>query len=79
MWNIQKTSENQVLASVSVAPGPACDKLNSCDETQSSVGKSCIKKRKYDNEYIKFGLRPSYAGSQDSKTVVHNLLWCGCE
>jgi hypothetical protein len=34
MGNIQKTSENEIGASVSVVPVLECDKPNSCDETK---------------------------------------------
>jgi hypothetical protein len=43
---------------ISVAPGLACDE-------HSSVGKSCVTRRKYDDEYIQLGFRPAYAVNQD--------------
>jgi hypothetical protein len=50
---------------LSVVPGPACDKPNSCDQTQSGVGKSCVKKIKYDDEHRKFGFMSKYTSDQD--------------
>jgi hypothetical protein len=58
MWlkirSVKRTRENKVSVSVSVAPGLVCDKLNLCDQIQNGVGKSCVRKTKYNSEYIEF-------------------------
>jgi hypothetical protein len=38
-----------------VLSGPKCAKLGSGDKIQRSVGKSQVKKRKYGDDYTKFG------------------------
>jgi hypothetical protein len=71
--SVRKTRGNEVT-SFSVAPSPARDRLSSCDQTQSGIGKSCVKKIKY-NEYIKLWF--TYTGDKAyPKLRRHNLLWC---
>jgi hypothetical protein len=71
--SVKKTRENEVSTSVSVAPGLTYDKPNSCDETQSDAGKSCVKRRKFDDERIKFGF--TYTGDEDSP--IPRCVFCG--
>lgn len=42
-----------------------------CVMKYAGVGKSCVKKIKFDNDFIKFGFSSIYAGNQDSL-----ILWC---
>jgi hypothetical protein len=45
MGSIQKTSENEVSTSVGIATGLACDKPNSCGETQWCQKVACQEKK----------------------------------
>jgi hypothetical protein len=53
--NAEKTRENEPSTSVNISSGPNCAKFWSDDKIQRGVGKSQVKKRKYDDDYIKFG------------------------
>jgi hypothetical protein len=52
--NVRKTRDNEPSTSANVSSGPKCAKLESDDKIQCGVGKSQVKKRKYDDDYIKF-------------------------
>jgi hypothetical protein len=53
--SVKNIRENEVSVSVSVTPSLVCDKLNLCDQIQSGVGKSCIRKTKCNSENTEFG------------------------
>jgi hypothetical protein len=42
---------NELTTSANVSPGPKCAKLGLADKIQRGVGKSQVKKRKYDGNY----------------------------
>jgi hypothetical protein len=71
--NVVETRDNEPSTSANISPGPKCAKLVSDDKIQRGVGKSQVKKRKYDDDYIKFGY--TCRGNM-SKTVVCNLWRC---
>jgi hypothetical protein len=47
--------DNELSTSANVSSGPKCSKLRSDYHIQSGVVKSQVKKRKYDDNHIKFG------------------------
>jgi hypothetical protein len=53
--SVGKTRDNEPSTSDNVLSGPKCEKFGSDDKIQRGVGKSQVKKRKYDDDYIKFG------------------------
>jgi hypothetical protein len=53
--NVRKTRENELSPPANVSSGPTCAKLGSDDKTERGVGKSQVKNRKYDYDYIKVG------------------------
>jgi hypothetical protein len=61
--NAGKTRENEPSTSANISSGPKCAKLGSDDKIQRGVGKSQVKKRKYDDDYIKFGF--TFSGDQE--------------
>jgi hypothetical protein len=53
--SVVETRDNEPSTSANVSSGPKCAKLGSDDKIQRGVGKSQVKKRKYDDDDIKFG------------------------
>jgi hypothetical protein len=53
--SIVETRDNKPSTSANVPSGPKCAKLGLDDKIQRGVGKSQVKKRKYDDDNMKFG------------------------
>jgi hypothetical protein len=73
--SVIKTRDNEPSTSANVSSGPKCAKLRSDDHIQIGVGKSQVKKRKYDDDCIKFRFMCSGDPGM-SKTTVCNLWRC---
>jgi hypothetical protein len=53
--NVVETRDNEPSTSDNVSSGPKCAEMGSDDKIQCGVGKSQVKKRKYDDDNMKFG------------------------
>jgi hypothetical protein len=71
--NVGKRRDSEPSTSANVSSGPKCAKLGSDDKIQRGVGKSKVKKRKYDDNYIKFG----FTCSGDQECPKPRCVICG--
>jgi hypothetical protein len=71
--NVRKTRDNERSTSANVSSGPKCAKLGSDDKIQRGVGKSQVKKRKYYDDYVKFG----FTFSSDQECPKQRCVICG--